>query len=159
MRSRPRSSLLAALAAAGLLAPRPSAAEPAPELAADDVALTALALALATAPAPEELPPARSGEPPRIELVATVRAARLVFDEVPRLRVAYGGTRRVAWRAERRNLPARVAPGVLYEDVEVKVSLTGRLEEVEALLQDARRAAQGIRATPGPGASAAEVAP
>jgi hypothetical protein len=142
---RSRVSLVAALAAAALLLAAPARAE-APGLAPDDATLAALALALAAAPPPGDLAAARSGEGPRIELVATVHAARLVYDEAPRLRVAYGGTSgRLAWRAERTNLPARVQPREVYEDVVVRVTLVGPIEEVAALIEDARAAARGIR--------------
>jgi hypothetical protein len=142
---RSRLSLLVAVVTAGVLV-APGARADGPGLAPDDATLAALALALATAPPPEDLAAARAGEGPRIELVATVRAARLVFDEAPRLRIAYGGSPgHVAWRAERTNLPARIQPRQVYEDVVVRVTLVGSVEEVAALLEDARAAARGIR--------------
>jgi hypothetical protein len=141
----PRVPLLAAVAAATAALPLAAPAEP-PGLTADDATLAALAFALATAPPPDELAAARAGDGPRVEVVATVHAARVVFDAPPRLRVAYGGGGgRVAWRAERTNLPARVQPGVAYEDVVVRVTVVGPVEELAALLEDARRAGQGIR--------------
>jgi len=144
MNPRSRLSLLVAVIAGALLQPPAARADPA--LAPDDATLTALALALAAAPPPEDLAAARVGDGPRIELVATVRAARLVFDEAPRLRVAYGGAAgHLAWRAERTNLPARVQSRQVYEDVVVRVTVVGPVDEVAALLEDARRAARGIR--------------
>jgi hypothetical protein len=142
---RSRLSVVAAVVAGALILP-PAARAEGPGLSPDDATLAALALALAAAPPPEDLAAARAGDGPRIELVATVRAARVVFDEAPRLRVAYGGSPgHVAWRAERTNLPARVQPRQVYEDVVVRVTLVGPVEEVAALLEDARLAARGIR--------------
>lgn len=145
MNPRSRLALVAALAAAGLVFLPGVTRADAPGLAPDDATLVALALALAGAPPPEDLAAARTGDGPRIELVATVRASRLVFDEAPRLRVAYGGSAHLAWRAERTNLPARVQPRAVYEDVVVRVTLVGPVEEVAALLEEARLAGRGIR--------------
>jgi hypothetical protein len=145
MNPRSRHFFAAALAAVALLLASPARAEP-PGLTPDDATLAALALALATAAPPGDLASARAGEGPRIELVATVRAARLVYEEAPRLRVAYGGPPgRLAWRAERTNLPARIQPRQVYEDVAVRVTLVGPIDEVASLLEDARAAAHGIR--------------
>jgi hypothetical protein len=111
----------------------------------DEPALAALALALATVPVPQQGDAAQVKEP-RVELVVTFTARSLVFDELPRLRVAFGGgPSRAVWRVERTNLPARVERGVEYRDVKVRVTLVSAVDEFEGLLDDARRVASGIR--------------
>jgi hypothetical protein len=121
-----------------------------PTAAADDPTLIALAVALSCAEPPESAAgrdgtaPARDAE---MELVATVRARTLRFDEVPSaealLRAAAGG--KVTWRAERVNLPLHPVPGVVYRDVRVRLTVGSDAEGIAALLREARRASRGIR--------------
>ena len=118
------------------------AARPPPD--PDDAALASLVLALAAVPVPQQ---ADGGtvEEPRVELVVTFAARSLVFEEIPRIRVAFGGPRHATWQVERTNLPARVERGVEYRDVKVRLTLWSTVDEFESLLEDARRVAGGIR--------------
>jgi hypothetical protein len=132
---------------------------------ADDPTLIALAVALSCADAPEAVQgipqgssgPAASG--PEIELVATVRAKTLRFDEVPKVDVVFHGTgkRRTVWKTERVNLPVHPQPGVVYHDVQVRLTISSDLDELTTMLRDAKRASRGIRiedaaASPAPAA-------
>lgn len=132
------------------LAPRAAEAQVAATPDPDEPALEALALALAVAPVPPQTEPDRADavQEPRVELVVTFAARSLVFDEVPRIRMTFGGSgpRKAVWRVERTNLPARVERGVEYRDVKVRLTLTSTVDEFEALIEDARRVASGIRA-------------
>jgi hypothetical protein len=134
------------------------AEDPSPRFPAlDDAALAALALALAVAPVPEEAgwPADAPAALPEVELYANVTARTLVFELLPRVRLAFGGgPRRAVWRVQRVNLPARVEPGLVYRDVEVRLTLAGTADAIESLLRDARLAAAGIRIEPDPGAVA-----
>lgn len=138
-----------ALAVLALLAPLVASAQPGakPSPDPDDPALAALALTLAAVPVPEQADPGQVRDP-RVELVVTFSARSLVFDELPRLRTTLGGAgpRRAVWHVERTNLPARIEQGVEYRDVKVRVTLVSAVDEFEALLDDARRVASGIRA-------------
>jgi hypothetical protein len=143
-RARTMTTALAVLACIG-----PNAAEA--ESAAspqdpDEPALAALALALAAVPVPPQADPAQVKEP-RVEMVVTFSARSVVFDELPRIRMAFGGAqpRRAVWQVERTNLPARVERGVVYRDVKVRLTLVSSVDEFEALIEDARHAASGIR--------------
>lgn len=113
----------------------------------DEAALASLALALAAVPVPQQAD-AGAVKEPRVELVVTFSARSVVFEEIPRIRVAFGGPgpRRATWQVERTNLPARVERGVEYRDVKVRLTLRSTLDEFEALLEDARRVADGIHA-------------
>ncbi len=122
---------------------------------ADDRTLVALAVALACADAPQAEPPpaggpdlgAPSNDGPELELVATVRAKALRFDVVPRTQVAFQGTgkRKTAWKTERVNLPMHPQPGVTYRDVAVRLTLTSDIQELGALLREAKKASAGIQ--------------
>ncbi len=99
---------------------------------ADDATVVALAVALPCAGEPEAAPPdPAAGRPAEVELVATVRAKALRFDEVPAADVLLpqGGARRWGWRTERVNLPAQPEPGVVYRDVEVRLTVSGDRDE------------------------------
>lgn len=119
---------------------------------ADDPTLIALAVSLACAEAPDaaESPPsgpetiAPAG--PELELVATVRAKALRFDEVPKISIKFLGKtpRRTVWKTERVNLPVHPEPGVTYRDVAVRLTVTSSLEELSSLLAQAKRASRGI---------------
>jgi hypothetical protein len=120
-------------------------------LDADEAPLAALALALAAVPVPQ-LGAAEPGREaaipePRVDVAVTLAARSVVFDEPPRIRVTFGrpGPPRAAWRLERRNLPARVEPGVEYRDVEVRLTLSATVDELASLVADARRVAGGLR--------------
>lgn len=145
----------------------------APSLA-DDPTLIALAVALACAEAPEAIEAAPQGPSgaatagPELELVATVRAKTLVFDEVPKVDVVFrgAGKRKAVWKTERVNLPAHPEPGVVYRDVQVRLTLTSDVEELTSMLRDAKRASKGIRledaaaaVPPAPAATPAPSAP
>jgi hypothetical protein len=147
-------------------------AEPAASTLADDPTLIALAVALSCADAPEAVeaapqPPAGLAVAgPEIELAATVRAKTLQFDEVPKVdAVLHGmGRQRTVWKAERVNLPVHPQPGVVYRDVQVRLTISGDLDELSAMLRQAKQASRGIRivdlaaaraATPAPTATAA----
>lgn len=120
---------------------------------ADDPTLIALAVALSCADAPEGVEAALQGPSgpaaagPEIELVATVRAKALRFDEVPKVDVVFRGTgkRRTVWKTERVNLPMRPQPGVTYRDVQVRLTISSDVEELTSMLRQARLAARGIR--------------
>jgi hypothetical protein len=125
------------------------AAEPA---AADDRALVALAVALACsdvppstpAPAPPaEAPPRGAGEG---EVVLVVRARALGLAELPQpdAVVPPAIARRIAWSAERVNLPARPEPGVVYENVELRLTIRAAPEDLAALLAAARGASSRV---------------
>lgn len=148
MSPRARTALTAA-AVLALLGPRGAAAEVSSKSQPDpdEPALAALALALASVPVPEQADPGQVKDP-KVELVVTFSARSLVFDELPRLRTTLGGAgpRRAVWHVERTNLPARIEQGVEYRDVKVRVTLVSAVDEFEALLDDARRVASGIRA-------------
>lgn len=143
-------ALLGAAAPAWTLA---NEAQGAPGPLADDATLIALAVALACADAPEAVaapPAAPSGVKaagPELELVATVRAKSLEFDEVPKVNVVFkgNGKRRTVWKTERVNLPAHPEPGVTYKDVEVRLTVTSDVDELSSLLNEAKRAARGVR--------------
>ncbi len=141
-------AVLAATAVLALLGPRGALAEPASKSPPDpdEPALAALALALAAVPLPQPADPGQVQEP-RVEIVVTFAARSLVFDELPRLRTTLGGAgpRRAVWHVERTNLPARIEQGVEYRDVKLRVTLVSAVDEFEALLDDARRVASGIR--------------
>ena len=119
---------------------------------ADDRTLVALAVALACAEAPEaepQAPPAQAApasDGPEIELVATVRAKALKFEVVPKTQGAFegAGKRKTVWKTERVNLPVHPQPGVVYRDVAVRLTVTGGVEELAALLKEAKRASAGI---------------
>jgi hypothetical protein len=124
---------------------------------ADDPTLIALAVALACAepPAPTQAPEGAAPAPPRpeIELVTTVRARSLRLDAIPRLDGVLRGAagRRTSWRAERLNLPARPEPGVVYRDVEVRLTLSTDVDGLAAMLREAKQAARGLRLEEGEG--------
>jgi hypothetical protein len=116
---------------------------------ADDPTLIALAVALACA---EPLSPQGGQHAARpsggeIELVTTVRARALRLDAIPRLDGVLRGAagRHTSWRAERSNLPARPEPGVVYRDVEVRLTLSTDVDGLAALLREAKQAARGLR--------------
>jgi hypothetical protein len=119
----------------------------------DDATMIALAVALSCADGPDArtAPPAEPSATgpsgPEVELVAVVRAKALRFDEVPTVDVVFRGSRprRTVWRSERVNLPARPQPGVTYENVQLKLTITGDLDELTSLLREAKRASRGVR--------------
>jgi hypothetical protein len=127
---------------------------------ADDRTLVALAVALACADAPEAGPAVPAPAPaamapaatapadqgPELELVATVRAKALKFDVVPKTQVVFQGSgkRKTVWKTERVNLPMHPQPGVTYRDVAVRLTVTSDIEELAALLKEAKRASAGI---------------
>jgi hypothetical protein len=120
---------------------------------ADDPTLIALAVALSCSDAPEVVeaapqgPSAPAATGPEIELVATVRAKTLRFEEVPKVDVVFRGTgkRKTVWRTERVNLPMHPQPGVVYHDVQVRLTISSDLDELTSMLREARRASRGIR--------------
>lgn len=119
---------------------------------ADDATMIALAVALSCADAPEAIPapPAPSEVTPagpELELVATVKAKSLRFEEVPKVNVVFHGSgrRKTVWKTERVNLPARPEPGVTYKDVQVKLTITSDIDELASLLNQAKKASRGIR--------------
>lgn len=144
---------LAVLAVLACLTPSFAAAEPPATTLRDrdEFALAALALSLAAAPVPPQAEPERgsaaTAEAPRIELVVTLAARSVVFEELPRIRMTFGGPgpRPAVWQVERTNLPARVEPGVEYRDVRVRLTLSSTVDAFESLIEDARRVASGIR--------------
>ncbi|MFO0583382.1 MAG: hypothetical protein U0229_14015 [Anaeromyxobacter sp.] len=151
----PRRTLAAVVLAAALAVPA-RAGSPDPR---DDVALTALAFALAAAPGAGQLPlgvdgPGADGAP-AVELSLDVAAREVVFDALPVIRLRQGeGPRGATWRVERVNLPGRPEPGVAYRDVSLRVFLVATPDALDGLLADARRAAASIRALPAaPGAA------
>ena len=123
---------------------------------ADNATLIALAVALSCADAPEAVaaPPAEpsgvSAAGPELELVATVHAKALRFDEVPKVNVVFrgDGKRRTVWKTERVNLPAHPEAGVTYRDVQVRLTVTSDIDELASLLNEAKRASRGIRIEP-----------
>lgn len=137
---------------------------------ADDPTLIALAVALSCSDAPEVVeaapqgPSAPAATGPEIELVATVRAKTLRFEEVPKVDVVFRGSgkRKTVWKTERVNLPMHPQPGVVYHDVQVRLTISSDLEELTSMLREAKRASRGIRiedavaAAPGTGAKVAE---
>lgn len=155
-------SLAVVTLASGL--PRAARAEaPAAPALADDPTLIALAVALACADAPDAqaTPPAAPSGPapagPELELVATVHAKTLRFDEVPKVKVVFrgNGQRRTVWRTERVNLPVHPQPGVTYRDVQVRLTISSDVEELGALLHQAKIASRGVRVENDPPAGAA----
>ncbi len=120
---------------------------------ADDPTLIALAVALSCSDAPEVIEVAPQGPSgpaptgPEIELVATVRAKALRFDEVPKVDVVFRGEgkRKTVWKTERVNLPRHPEPGVTYRDVQVRLTISSDVEELTSMLRQARLAARGIR--------------
>ena len=137
---------------------------------ADDPTLIALAVALACAPAPDGVeappaaPPAVEPEGPELELVATVRAKSLRFDQVPTADVLFRGTgrRKTVWKTERVNLPVNPEPNVTYHDVQVRLTVTSDIEELTSMLREAKRASRGVRIDADPPAvapAAAKAAP
>jgi hypothetical protein len=160
---RTAAALHAALAPALVLADAPGGAAP----LADDPTLVALAVALACADAPPDAPAPEPGPEaapaPELELVATVRAKALRFEEVPQVSVAFTGSgrRRTTWKTERVNLPMRPEAGVTYRDVQVRLTITSGVEELSELLRRARLAARGVRieAADAPAAPGAGPAP
>src|SRR5689334_19113473 len=138
------------LALAGAF-PALALAQGTPTPLADDPTLIALAVSLSCANAPdvEMAPPPASAPPakvgPELELVATVRAKSLKFDEVPKVDVAFKGSgpRRTVWKTERVNLPVHPEAGVTYHDVAVRLTITSTIEELAQLLSKAKRASRG----------------
>ena len=139
---------------------------------ADDPTVIALAVALACSDPPEGAaaapgPPSGPAAVAPVELVATVRARTLAFDEVPRAGAVLpaGAGAEVTWRAERLNLPLRPRAGVVYRDVEVRLTISGTQDALAAMLGQARLVASGIRieegaaARPPPQASTATSTP
>jgi hypothetical protein len=127
----------------------------------DDSTLVALAVALGSAPAPDlgdlgaaTITPSSSV----LQLVARIHASALVFSDVPRVRVAFGGGQRTVWSSERVNLPVHVTPGVVYRDVLVRLTVSGTPEDLMSLLADARQAARGLRLERDAAVAAAPVA-
>ena len=149
MSLRARSAFAALAITVVWLAPRAAAAQSPAAPDPDEPALEALALALAVAPVPPQAEPERGDgvQEPRVDLVVTFAARSVVFDDVPRIRMAFGGSgpRKAVWRVERTNLPARVERGVEYRDVRVRLTLSSTVDEFESLIEDARRVAAGIR--------------
>lgn len=140
-------SLLAVLCLGAWVAD-PSAARADTALASlDDSTLVALAVALGAAPAPDlgDAGGAGVSAPSVVQLTARVHASALVFSAVPRVRVAFGGAQRTMWSSERVNLPTRITPGVVYRDVEVRLTVSGAPEDLMTLLADARSAARDLR--------------
>lgn len=136
---------------------------------ADDRTLVALAVALACADAPEagKAEPAAPGatapaaQGPELELVATVRAKALKFDVVPKTQVVFQGSgkRKTVWKTERVNLPMHPQPGVVYRDVAVRLTVTSDVDELAALLEEAKRASAGIVLELEPPVAASPAAP
>ncbi len=132
---------------------------------ADDAALIALAVSLSCAGAPDAVTaepppsaaPAQAG--PELELVATVRAKTLRFDEVPKVDVIFHGNtrRKTVWKTERVNLPVHPQPGVVYHDVQVRLTITSDVDELATMLRAAKLASRGVRIEP-PDAAAAQPA-
>lgn len=155
MQTTKRWLALPAVVAIALMMPGVVRAEvPGAPALADDPTLVALAVALACADAPqggEAKPAAAPAEPPasgpELELVATVHAKTLRFAQVPQVQVVFrgSGARRTVWRTERVNLPMHPQPGVDYHDVEVRLTVSSTLEELGALLRQAKLASRGIR--------------
>ncbi|MFL5272724.1 MAG: hypothetical protein ACJ79E_11755 [Anaeromyxobacteraceae bacterium] len=123
---------------------------------ADDATLIALAVALSCADAPDA-PGAPPAEPPRVtptgpelELVASVKAKTLKFDEVPKVNVVFKGNaaRKTVWKTERVNLPQNPQAGVTYRDVEVRLTITSDIDELSSLIREAKRASHGVRIEP-----------
>jgi hypothetical protein len=147
---------LAALA--GLLLPALARGAVSAAPALDEPSVVALAIALALSPARNAAAPDAAPAPGEqvLEVDATVRARGVVFDAVPRVRL--GGEpamQGITWRIERVNLPARVEPGVVYQDVTVRLSLAGTPERIEALLREARRLSGGVTLETGDAAAPA----
>jgi hypothetical protein len=69
-----------------------------------------------------------------IELLASVQANQLRFDERPQTEVRFFGEpgHESASGSDRTNLPERVEPGVTYRDVRVDYRLASRLAAVDA---------------------------
>jgi hypothetical protein len=76
-----------------------------------------------------------------IELVASVEADELRFDEPPETEVRFHGEpdHESASGSDRTNLPERVEPGVTYRDVHVDYRLASRLAGPKAPTPRARR--------------------
>lgn len=133
-------------------------AQAAPTPLADDPTLIALAVSLSCANAPEAVVPAKAPAVPaapakagpELELVATVRAKALRFDEVPKVDVVFrgNGPRHTTWKTERVNLPVHPEPGVTYRDVAVRLTITSTIDELSDLLAQAKRMSRGIRVEP-----------
>lgn len=129
---------------------------------ADDPAVIALAVTLACSDPPEgaaaapEAPSAAPAAAP-LEVVATVRARALAFDDVPGAGAVLppGAAAKVTWRAERVNLPLHPRAGVVYRDVEVRLTISAPEDALAAMLGQARRVASGIRIEDGTGPAAA----
>ncbi|HEY6099621.1 MAG TPA: hypothetical protein VIW03_09335 [Anaeromyxobacter sp.] len=156
-RSRWVAAALAALLGGAIPAKAPAAEGPGDASPlADNATLIALAVALSCADAPEAVaaPPAEGAgvpaEGPALELAATVHAAALRFDEVPKVDVVFhgNGKRRTVWKAERVNLPAHPEAGVTYRDVQVRLTITSDIDELASLLNEAKRASRGVRIEP-----------
>jgi hypothetical protein len=149
------SAFAVALLLVGVIPAKPRAVEVQGDAAplADDATLIALAVALSCADAPETIaaPPAEPARVtptgPELELVATVKARALKFDQVPEVNVVFvgNGARRTVWKTERVNLPARPEAGTVYKDVEVRLTITSDVDELSSLIREAKRASHGVR--------------
>ncbi len=64
-----------------------------------------------------------------IELLATVQADKLRFEQAPETEIRFFGEpgHESASGSDRKNLPERIAPGVTYRDVGVDYRLASRL--------------------------------
>jgi hypothetical protein len=148
--ARPTWWKVASLAAG--LASSPVAAAPGVEAAAEDeLAYVALAAALPCADArPRAAADARPAPAGEAELVARVRAQALGFAEIPDPGRTFpaGLVARIACTAERVNLPARPAKGVVYENVEIRLTIRAAPDDLAALLAAAREAARRVLVVP-----------
>ncbi|MBW3563205.1 MAG: hypothetical protein KY459_00590 [Acidobacteria bacterium] len=79
---------------------------------------------------------AASAAEPDLEIVARVRAERLIFHQRPMVEVKFTGDSRNENVSddERFNLPEEVEPGVIYRDIEIRAVITTTFPDAAALL-------------------------
>jgi hypothetical protein len=106
----------------------------------------------APAAPPAEAPPRSAGQG-EVVLVVRARALGLVELPEPEAVVPPAVARRIAWNAERVNFPARPEPGVVYENVEIRLTIRAAPEDLAALLTAARGAASRVVLLPAPAQS------
>ncbi|HEX5735941.1 MAG TPA: hypothetical protein VF131_24150 [Blastocatellia bacterium] len=92
-------------------------------------------------PQTAQQPPAqpKANESADISITATVTARELKFEVVPNTRVEFSGTfaRDTIWEAERENLPRPVEPGVIYQNIGVRLVITSIFPEPDRVVSGA----------------------
>jgi hypothetical protein len=122
------------------------------------LALAATAGAQSPSPAPSPAPTPEGVLD--LEIDADVSWKELRFETVGTPRVEFSGTprRQTVWKAERRNLPRPVQPGVVYRDGGIHLTISSRFEDLARLFTEGPTPVPA-GASPAPGARPSPAAP